>query len=96
MKSIVGGILDRAPVPFVRDSVFMPVEGNADRSMELHLSAMEAQSTLFAIVDRLATSVAATEWSLWRGDRNLATHEGGTRVTRHPALVVWEPLQFQQ
>ncbi len=89
MKSIVGSLLDRAPVPFVRDSVFLPVEGNADRSMELHLSAMEAQSTLFAIVDRLATSVAATEWSLWRGDRNLATHEGGTRVTRHPALVVW-------
>ena len=29
MKSIVGSILDRAPVPFVRDSVFMPVEGNA-------------------------------------------------------------------
>ncbi len=90
MKSILGALLEnRAPVPFVRDSVFLPVEGNADRSMELHLSAMEAQSTLFAIVDRLATSVAATEWSLWRGDRNLATHEGGTRVTRHPALVVW-------
>ncbi len=91
MKSIVGQLLDRAPVPFVRrDTVFLPVEGNAGRTMELHLSAMEAQSTLFAIVDRLATSVAATEWSLWRGDRNLATHEGGTRVTRHPALVVWE------
>ncbi len=89
MKSIIGAILDRAPVPFVRDSVFLPVEGNANRSMELHLSVMEAQSTLFAIVDRLATSVAATEWSLWRGDRNLATHEGGSRVTRHPALVVW-------
>ncbi len=88
MKSIIGSVLDRAPVPFARESVFMPVEGNADRSMELHLSAMEAQSTLFAIIDRLATSVAATEWSLWRGDRNLAKHEGGTRVTRHPALVV--------
>ena len=90
MKSILGAILDRAPVPYVRDSVFLPVEGNADRSMELHLSAMEAQSTLFAIIDRLATSVASTEWSLWRGDRNLATHEGGTQVTRHPALEVWE------
>ena len=90
MRSILGAILDRAPVPFSRDTVgFLPVEGNAGRSMELHLSAMEAQSTLFAIVDRLATSVAATEWSLWRGDRNLATHEGGTQVLRHPALVVW-------
>ena len=89
MKSIVGSILDRAPVPFVRDSVFMPVEGNADRSMEMHLSAMEAQSTLFAIIDRLATSTASTEWGLWRGDRNLATHKGGTKVTRHPALSVW-------
>ena len=89
MKSIVGSLLDRAPVPFVRDSVFVTVEGNSGRSMELHLSAMEAQSTLFAIVDRLATSVAMTEWSLWRGNRNLATHSGGTQVFRHPALVVW-------
>ncbi len=89
MKSILGAILDRAPVPFSRDTLFVPVDGNAGRSMELHLSAMEAQSTLFAIIDRLATSVAATEWTLWRGDRNLATHEGGTQVTRHPALLVW-------
>ncbi len=91
MRSIVGAILDRAPVPFARrDTVFLPVEGNPGRTMELHLTAMEAQSTLFAIVDRLATSVAAVEWSLWRGDRNLATHEGGTQVLRHPALTVWE------
>ena len=90
MKSIIGALLDRAPVPFARDTVFLPVEGNPGRSMELHLSAMEAQSTLFAIIDRLATSTAATEWGLWRGERNLATHEGGTRVTRHPALSVWQ------
>ena len=90
MKSILGALLNRAPVPIGgRDTVFAPVEGNVARSMELHLTAMEAQSTLFAIIDRLATSVAATEWSLWRGERNLAKHEGGTQVFRHPALLVW-------
>ena len=54
--------------------------------MAKHLGAMEAQSTLFAIVDRIASSVAAAQWRLYRRSR-----PGGERVEvdTHPALALW-------
>ncbi len=97
MKSIVGAILDRAPVPFQkRETFFQSVAQPAKRKMESHLSAMEAQSTVFAIVDRLASSISAVAWKLYReGSRDLEAHTGGDEVTRHPALSVWnKPNRF--
>jgi HK97 family phage portal protein len=84
MKSIVGALLNRAPVPYHRDTLFeTPTPTRANR--EKQLGSMEQQSTLFAIVDSLATDVAAVGWALYRGE--LA--DPGERVTRHPALSVW-------
>lgn len=94
MKSITGAVLDRvtnrAPVPYTRgsDSVWFP-DGRPSRGMTVNLGAMEAQSTLFAIIDRIATSNAAVEWGLYRGDRDLVNHTGGVKVDRHPALQLW-------
>ncbi len=90
MKSILGGVLNRTPVPLSNDKLFLPVDDAPSRSMETYLGAMGAQSTLFAIIDRLATSVAATGWGLYReGTRDLEKHTGGQEIDRHPALSVW-------
>ncbi len=83
MRSIVGGLLNRSPVPFIRDRLFTPVAGGSS-NMTQHLGAMSAQSTLFAIVDRIASSIAATTWRLYRG-----TGDNRTEVKQHPALTVW-------
>ena len=91
MKSIVGAVLNRAPVSYVRDQLFTATAGTEpDRTA--HLGAMEAQSTLFAIVDSLATDVAAVEWNLYRGDKvapNPLDEDPTAIVPRHPALSVW-------
>ena len=83
MRSIVGGLLNRSPVPFIRDRLFTPVSPGSG-NMEQHLGAMSAQSTLFAIVDRIASSIAAVTWRLYRG-----TGETRVEVDPHPALTVW-------
>ena len=90
MRSIIGSVLNRTPVPLSNDKLFLPVDEAPGGAMEVHLGAMEAQSTLFAIIDRLATSVAATGWGLYReGTRDLVMHTGGQEIDRHPALSVW-------
>lgn len=55
---------------------------------------MEVQSTVFGIVDRLATSVAAVQWSLYRTAPD-GRIENRVKVQRHPALSVWrKPNKF--
>jgi HK97 family phage portal protein len=46
---------------------------------------MGAQSTIFAIVDRIATSIASVEWRLYR---KAAKPEDRTETKIHPALIV--------
>ena len=92
MRSIVGGLLNRAPVPFIRDRLFTSVVAGSS-NMEQHLGAMSAQSTLFAIVDRIASSEGSAEWRLYRGKRPKESDVQALRdraeVTVHPALTVW-------
>lgn len=89
MKSILGGILDKAPVDFSSDRV-IDFFSNTPRGMTADLGAMEAQSTLFAIVDGLAVATAKARWRLYvKGTRDLERHRGGVERKRHPALVVW-------
>lgn len=85
MRSIIGGIIDRAPVPLgARDSLFsMP---DLEKPRKRDLKAMQSQSTIFAIVDGIASEVAAAEWRLFR---KAPRREDRERVMRHPALTVW-------
>jgi HK97 family phage portal protein len=86
VKSIVGSLLNRTPIPYGggRSSIF---KATSDRPpQEKYLGAMGAQSTIFAIVDRIATSIASVEWRLYR---KAAKPEDREEVLgRHPALVV--------
>jgi len=63
----------------------------APADMAGQMQTMQSVPTLFAIVDRLATSAASAEWKLYR-----VTNSGKrTEVNIHPALSVWNrPNEF--
>lgn len=87
-----GSPLNRVPVPYSEGPSLFERQADVPAGMTMNLKAMGAQSTLFAIVDRLASSVAAVEWKLYT-----KTEDPSRRVERirHPALVVWrKPNQF--
>jgi len=77
-------IHNRSSVPFAptQGRGFDLTAGGPNRAAEL--AGMEDVSTLFSIIDLIATSVAERTWKLYRTD-------GGepVEVTSHPALEVW-------
>lgn len=92
MKSIVGAVLNRTPVSYARDKIFSPASPFTD-SRTKQLGSMEQATTLFAIVDSLATDVAAVGWRLYRGADVAevpSDEDESARVRKHPALSVWK------
>lgn len=102
MKSVIGGLADlvtnRVPVPLSssrRGNAFGALLNRGSRDAQL--SVVESVSTMFAIVDLLASETAKVDWKLYR------THDGRGRigqdepreVTDHLALKVWnQPNEF--
>ena len=83
-------LANRSPVPHTsRGRSFDLASGGISASQEDQLSQMGKTSTLFSIVDLIATSVAAVDWHLYRRRRGQKEEER-TEVDDHPALVVWE------
>lgn len=94
MKSLIDGLIsNKTPVPFVgrRPQLFgTQHKSNAVAQME----AMGSVGTLFAIVTKLASSVAQTDWKLWRKAPS-GKKEDRVEVTRHAALDLWnKPNKF--
>lgn len=97
-KSFIGAVIEQfqaaAPVPYVRRS---GVPGWNDRRMEgdqvAQMSAMGSVGTLFAIVNKTSTSVAAVGWHMHQVAPGkmceMCDCEGVRHVERHPALAVW-------
>lgn len=80
-------VMNAIPVPMSpsgRSGLFSAA--NASGNVEAQLRAMGNVGTLFAIVDKLATGVAAVEWKLYRksGDGE----DDRTEIKSHPALLV--------
>ena len=111
MRSLLGpllsGLRNEAPVPFVGRGMEGRWGGRANRSnMVAQQEAMGASATLFSIVNRTSTSVAAETWHLHRrAPGKTCTHEDGEgelcgaknviNVERHPALsVLYRPNPF--
>lgn len=94
MRSLVGsiatGLRNAAPVPYVsrRYQQPMPLSGGAT-GPDAQMRAMGGVGTLFAIVDRLATSTAAVDWNLYRTAKPGQKPEERERVTAHAALDLW-------
>lgn len=77
------------PVPVTtsgRTSVVTALSGSGS-NMAAQMAAMGQVGTLFAIVDKLATGVAGTQWHLYRKARS-GNPDDRTEVMDHPALVV--------
>lgn len=99
-RTLLGGILNKAPVPYVPRSVgrrgyvapTTPTGG-----MEAQMRAQGQVGTLFAICDRIITAYSQVEWKLYRVPRDgrrryghgLGEQDTRTEVTRHPALELW-------
>jgi HK97 family phage portal protein len=101
VRSIVGTLLNRVPVPYVRRSgidglnlLGRPVAASAEKQMQAYGSV----GTLFAIVNRTSNAVAQVEWKLWRKAPS-GLKEDRKEVTAHVALDLqrlpnpWMPWQ---
>jgi HK97 family phage portal protein len=86
VRSLVGSILDRAPVPYVSKRLSFPMLHRNDA--ESQMRAYGAVGTLFATVHRTSADTAKVEWRLWRKAAS-GKKEDRTEVTRHAALDLW-------
>jgi len=80
--------MNRSPVPLVPRRGWSRISASVDAPGQADLSQMARVSTVFAIVDGIASEVAAATWRLFRGDS--LEDPDRVEVTRHPALSVWE------
>lgn len=87
-KSLIGALINRAPVPFTprRTGPFQAI--SATSGQEAQMRAMGSVGTLFSIVDRLSNSVSQVDWKLYRKATS-GRKEDRTEVTRHLALQIW-------
>jgi HK97 family phage portal protein len=98
MTTLLGKIVsrpaDKAPVPYAPRRV-PGLPWYTRRTTEGQLRAMGSVGTLFAIVDRLATSTAAPNWRLYREAKPGQDPDERDEVTSHLALDIWRrPNQF--
>jgi len=87
-RSLLGGLLNRSPVPLTHASNAGLLEYPSEVASVQDLRQMENVSTVFSIVDGIASEVAASVWRLWRGDS--VDDPDRVEVKRHAALSVWE------
>lgn len=88
MKSLLGSLLNKAPVPYVGRAQASVGVNRLNNNATTQMAAMGQVGTLFAIVDRLAVSTAMVEWDLWRKAPS-GVEEERTSVPVHAALSLW-------
>lgn len=94
MRSLLGPLLNRAPVPFTDIRRPWYASGTWGRSnQQAHMNAMSASAALYSIVSRTSTATAKQEWHLHKptsADTMCpeCEMEGVQMVDQHPALVV--------
>lgn len=89
MRSPLGTLLNRAPIPYVGRSTgwSMPnLLGRNDQGAQLR--AMGSVGTLFSIVHRLSNATSQVNWRLYRKAAS-GKEEDREEVTAHAALDLW-------
>ena len=84
MTGFLQNVLARATVPHTTPQRTLDLTGSS-HARTSELGAMEDVSTLFSIIDLIATAVAERTWKLYRTDGDGER----TEVDAHPALEVW-------
>jgi HK97 family phage portal protein len=94
VRSLLGSIVNRAPVPLVsvrtrdRSGINWYRKGSMGPNEGL-MEPYEEIGTVFAIVNRLATSTSKADWKLWRKAAS-GIKEDRTPVISHAAIDLWE------
>jgi HK97 family phage portal protein len=92
--SLLGNLINRTPVPLARPASGGLFALGGPTGQQAELASMSAVGTAFAIIDLLATSVAAVEWKLWRKAAS-GKDEDRIEVTSHAAIDLWQqPTRF--
>jgi HK97 family phage portal protein len=84
MKSLVGAILNKTPVPLSPRGVSLPWSARTDA--ETQMRAYGSVGTLFSVVHRTSNAVSQVNWRLYR---KAAKPEDREEVTQHLALAIW-------
>lgn len=101
MKSLIGSLIAKSPVPYV--GRYSGSGRSSARSTEHQLDAMAASATVFGIVGRTSQAVAKETWHLHRKTPDMTQvcpvdgceTRGVVLVDRHPALsVLAKPNDF--
>lgn len=88
MKSLVGSLLNKAPVPYIGRATGPSHYLLRKNDAVAQMSAMGTGGTLFSIVHRLSNATAMVEWNLWRKAKS-GLDEDRKRIDRHAALSLW-------
>lgn len=94
MRSLLGSLINRSPVPYTDMRRPWYASGSWGRSDQRgHMNAMSASATLFSIINRTSTATAKQEWHLHKPGApadvcDECEQEGVLLVPKHPALVV--------
>jgi len=102
MRSLLGPLLNRSPVPLAPSSGRIGgMTGGTPNNMAGQMAAMGQVGTLFGIVNRTSNGTAKVDWKLYRnketrrGARPEAAGEDREEVTAHAALDLWnQPNPF--
>lgn len=100
MRSLIGSLINRAPVAYVGRRPAGALWGNPPPTQLQSMAAMGGTGTLFAVASRISQDVAASEWCLYRKStdarRSYSTSpKPRQEILRHPALEVWnQPNPF--
>lgn len=94
MRSLLGSITNKAPVPLVSTRVkersgLHFYRRSAVGPSEALMAPYEEIGTVFAIVNRLATSTSKADWKLFRKAAS-GIKEDRTPVTSHACIDLWE------
>lgn len=96
-KSLIGGLLNRTPVPYVPTRRVSGISTRLHGSgRESQLAAMGSAGILFAIVNRTSTATAEVDWCMYRKTMDQRRRYGSTEdamsrieVQQHAALSLW-------
>jgi len=100
MKSVLGGLLNKTPVPLSPSgrSTISLLNPMVKSSPEQQMKAMGEVGTLFGIVNRTSNATSQVEWKLYRkqdGRGRISGEVDRKEVTSHAALDLWnKPNQF--
>lgn len=97
MRSLVGALLNRAPVSFSSVPRAFSGSGRWGRSTATELGATEVSATLFALINRTSTATAKEKWHMHKRAPGSTCPvprcpdpDGVKLIPRHPALSVLE------